>query len=231
MVGADGHGMEAAAAPPHLWSVHSPTWRYATRPITYITLNMNRRLAGIAMLIVSQLALPSAQAQSVARRTTPDSAAVAICRDIARWFAGTDSLFQAAARSATLADLRAYADSTFVSTPDLVVKGSSGFTFRSKADLLRLVEGSGQKPDTAFSILAASTSVALLSTGRAMFVRRYVEQDADFVARGRVRPYVAMEAGTLVRIANGWRLQERVNATGSSGPIDNTTSVRKWECR
>jgi hypothetical protein len=30
---------------------------------------------------------------------------------------------------------------------------------------------------------------------------------------------------------SGWRLQERVNATCSSSPIDSTTSVREWECR
>jgi hypothetical protein len=193
---------------------------------------MKRSTATLGMLIVGQLIASPVMAQPTVRQTGPDSAqAVAACRELASWFAGTDSLFQRAARSASMTDLRTYADSTFVSTPDLVVKGSAGFTFRSKSDLLRLVEGAGQKPDTGFSIRAASTSVALFSPSRAMYVRRYVEEDADFVARGRVRPYVAMEAGTLVRGANGWRLRERVNSTGSTGPIDATTSVRRWECR
>ncbi len=130
-----------------------------------------------------------------------------------------------------MSTLRAYADSTFVSTPGLVVKGSLGFTFYSKSELLRLVTRGGQAPDPLFTLTPAGTTVGLLSSARAMYVRRYIEHDAEYVARGRIRPYVALKAGTLVRQGREWRLLERVNATGSTGPIDSTTTGHSWECR
>lgn len=162
---------------------------------------------------------------------TDGSQTARACSEIRSWFARSDSLFQQAGRSPNGRTLRAYADATFANAPGLVVMGSSGFTFRSIAEFMRLVESAGHQADSAFSAHTVHASVALVAPDRALYVRRFAELDAAFVARGRTLPYLVLEAGTLVRQANGWRILERVNATGNSGPTDSTTSVVAWECR
>jgi hypothetical protein len=188
------------------------------------------RLFFLAVLTIAGI-VTSTPASAQSNDSAEGRPSAQACSEIQEWFALTDSLFQRAGRSPNSRALQAYADATFADAPGLAVMGSSGFTFRSIDEFMRLVASAGYQADSTFTVQTLHASVALVTPDRALYVRRFAELDASYVARGRTAPYLVLEAGTLVRYPMGWRMLERVTPTGNSGPTDSTTAVVQWECR
>ncbi len=186
---------------------------------------------------VAILAIPPtlyAQNAPVPARSLSPPEVTRLCAELERWFKAYDDGSTSVARQGGTSAFRRFADTTFSDSVDYVMKGSGTSTFYSRSTFVDSMNRipADTTPDRHFEWRPAGTSVGLMSSTRALYVRRYMEIDSASVARGMTRVYSGMEAGTLVRTAAGWRQLERVNSTGSLGMIDSATSrVRPWQCR
>lgn len=194
------------------------------------------RLCVVRIAIAVSVTAPVAGAQSASRpaRLLPAAEVTRLCGELERWFTAYERGSTEVSREGGTQAFGRFADTTFSDSTDFVFKTSGSNVFFSRRAFVDSINRipSDTIPDRHFVFRAAGTSVGLMSSTRALYVRRYVEIDSATVARGMTRVYSGMDAGTLVRTHQGWRLLERVNSTGSLGMIDTTTSrVRPWQCR
>jgi hypothetical protein len=192
------------------------------------------RALGASVAVLAAMPELNAQIAPVPARSLSVVEVTRLCTELERWFKAYDDGFTSVARQGGTSAWPRFADTTFSDSADYVVKGSGTFVFFSRRTFVDSVNRipADTTPDRHFEFRPAGTSVGIMSSTRALYVRRYMEIDSASVARGMTRVYAGMEAGTLVRTPVGWRQLERVNSTGSLGVIDSVTSrVRPWQCR
>lgn len=198
------------------------------------------RTAASAQTVLVALLLSAGPVSAVAQSPTvaaPDLTAAQIaglCRELEAWFTNEAARNTASVRTGGVDAMRQYHEEFYSDSAALVIKGSNNWFFHSRTALIDSLSRTPSElaPDRFFEYRPVATSVALITSRRALFVQRYLEIDSATVARGMTRVYSGMKAGTVVHTVGGWRLLERVNSTGSLGTIDSTTSrVRAWQCR
>ncbi len=154
-----------------------------------------------------------------------------ICQDIREWFRARDAQYNRWAQTGGLAGLRAYAESAFVADSGLVLREGSGRVVYSVADFLGPLKPSDVTADGSYRATDEGTDVALISSTRALYLRRELELDSAYYARGQVRPHGGILAGNLVRTPRGWRIREQVLVGFDLDTLDQLSRAPRWRCR
>jgi hypothetical protein len=192
------------------------------------------RLVVAAILSIAGSGRVHAQDTEIPARNLSPGAVTTLCAELETWFADEAAAFTSSVRTGGADAMRRYYENFLSDSSALVVKGSGNFIFYSRAALVDSIAASPADlaPDRFYESRPVATSVALLSSTRAMYFQRALEIDSATVARGLTRIFSWAEAGTVVRTQAGWRKLERVNTTGSLGAVDSATArVRPWQCR
>lgn len=192
------------------------------------------RLAVAMALSISGSGRAIAQGTDIPARDLAPRAVASLCEELQVWFAELAAAFTGSVRTGGADAIRRYHEAFYSDSSALIVKGSGNSTFFSRKVFIDSIAATPSEllADRFFELRPVATSVALLSSTKALYVQQFLEIDSAAVARGLTRVYSGAEAGTIVRTPGGWRKLERVNTTGSLGAIDSATArVRPWQCR
>lgn len=190
-----------------------------------------RRCASLLLLGYATTLGAQRPTKETPARALPASDVERICQDIREWFRARDAQYNRWAQTGGMEGLRAYAESAYVADSGLVLREYNGRVVYSVAEFLAPLKPSDLTADRAYRATDEGTDVAVISSTRALFMRRDLELDSAYFARGQVRPHGGIQAGNLVRTLRGWRIREHVIVGFDLDTLDQLRRAPRWRCR